>query len=182
MMFLKFWNFGHDKNSSRRTPRPFKNVENGDFQPFLGHILGNRCWPNVTQGSEGHFKGVRDEKYDLWESENRIERLHTTSWVSPRYLYVLAAQKKTKIRVILCIFHDIAVRSENQDVSMNWMTRSSSGWVLMAKTFLQLKSMISEFSKTMPSVLIRNLVIFLNIVENVKNNTNFCFFLRNEKI
>ena len=95
-MFSKFWNFGHDKNSSRRTPRPFKNVENGDFQPFLGHILGNRCWPNVTQGFEGHFKGFRDEKYDLWASQNRIERLHTTSWVSPRYLYFLVTQKKTK--------------------------------------------------------------------------------------
>ena len=135
MMFSKFWNFGHDKNSSRRTPRLFKNVENGDFQPFLGHILGNRCWPNVTQGSEGHFKGFRDEKYDLWASQNRIERLHTTSWVSPRYLYFLVTQKNQKF-VLFCAFSTI-LRKNNQ---MSYEDTRHGFGKLWYHTFQMLKS------------------------------------------
>ena len=49
-------------------------------------------------------------------------------------------------------------------------------------TFLHLKSMISELSKTVPSVLIRHLVIFSQYRGKCTKQHEFLFFLRNEKI
>ena len=50
------------------------------------------------------------------------------------------------------------------------------------KTFLQLKSKISELSKTMLSVLIRHLVIFSQYHGKCTKQHEFLGFLRNEKI
>ena len=49
-------------------------------------------------------------------------------------------------------------------------------------TFLHLKSMISELSKTVPNVLIRHLVIFSQYRGKCTKQHEFLVFLRNEKI
>ena len=49
-------------------------------------------------------------------------------------------------------------------------------------TFLHLKSMISEISKTVPSVLLRHLVIFSQYRGKCTKQHKFLVFVRNEKI
>ena len=68
------------------------------------------------------------------------------------------------------------VRPENQDVSMNWMTRSSSGWVLMVTIFYIWKVWYQSFPKPCRVSSYDIWLFFLNIVENAQNNTNFWFF------
>ena len=57
-----------------------------------------------------------------------------------------------------------------------------AGWVLMVKNFLHLKSMTSELSKTVPSVLMWHLVIFYQYRGKFPKKTHIYGFLRKEKI